>query len=117
MSAFDRSAAGRDRTAGELLNIEQIKTDRRADDVGDAVERSHFVEMNLFDWMTVHRSLGGGEAAKDGQRQFTLFIGQFAAIDDGFDIGQIAMRFLIGRLDVDVGGEEAVCVSPSRFRV
>ena len=66
---------------GELVNrldAEQVQPDRRADDVGDAVERADLVEVDAFQRHPVDRRLGDRDLAEDGRGQFALLRREFA---------------------------------------
>ena len=117
VGAFDRAAAGWDRAAGESVHAEQIERDGRPDDVGDAVERPDFVEVNLLYRMPMHRPLGDREPAENCQRQIALLVGQLSLIDDGFYVGQIAVRFFIGSFDIHISGDEAVALDLLDFQL
>ena len=49
MSGLDRPAAQIQRRAVDLFDAEQPEPDAGADDVGNRIERSDFVEVNLLD--------------------------------------------------------------------
>ncbi len=92
-----------------MVGPEQIERHGHAGDVGDAVEGSHFVKMDLIDRHSVGRRFGLGESAEDAQRQLARPVAESAAGQDFFDVRQVSIHRLFGRVDAHLrGGEPAL---------
>src|SRR5262249_6447535 len=104
---LDLAGPGRHRSAPESIDAKHIERDRGADDVGDAVERPDLMEVHLLDRMPMYGRLGPGEPAKDVERSLTLLLTQLARVDDRLDLRQVAVFFLIRRLDAHLRRREA----------
>ena len=82
------------------------RRDGRAGDVGDAVERPDFVEVNFFQRHAVRGGLRLGQTAEDAQGQVALRGRQLTPAEDFFHVGQMAMGMFLGRFDGNLGGRE-----------
>ena len=60
---LDRALPGRHRRGHDALDAQQVPADRRADDVGDRIDRADLVEVDLLDRRAVDLGLGLGQAA------------------------------------------------------
>ncbi len=62
---FDRAAARRNRRADNPLDAEQVPADRRADDIGNRIDRADFVEMHFADRRAVNLGLRFAQPGED----------------------------------------------------
>lgn len=69
-----------------LLDPERLDTDTGADDIGDGIERAHFVEMDVLDGLPVNLALGLGDAMEDRQRVLFHEGREFAVLDQLADL-------------------------------
>ena len=69
---LDEAGAGGHRRAHDRFDAQQVPADRRADDVGDRIDRADFVEVDLLDRRAVDLGLGLGQPAKDPLGQVFL---------------------------------------------
>ena len=76
---------------------QQFQRDGRADDVHDGIHRADFVKMNLVRRQAVNFSLRLGDALKDGDGFLLHPGGKFAARDELFDFGEIALLVVVMR--------------------
>jgi hypothetical protein len=77
-----------------------------ADDVDDGVEGADFVEVDLVAGGVVDLGFGIGEAGEGGDGGFFDGVGEGGVLDDGGDVGEVAMGIGLGGLDVGEGGAE-----------
>ena len=70
----------------DLLDPERLDTDAGADDIGDGVERPHFVEMDVLDRLPVNLALGLGDTMEDRQRVLLHEGGELAVLDQLTDL-------------------------------
>lgn len=108
VSDLDAATPRWNRTRDDFINAEQIKSDRRADDVYDRVNRSDFVEMNLVDCRAMHAGLCLGNVLEDFESKLLLRLSQlFGTVDQLGDVGEVPVSVLFGVLDFDLQCSEA----------
>jgi hypothetical protein len=61
---LNHAAADVKRRTSEALNAEQFKTDARADNIYDRVNRADFVKVYALDWFVMNMRFGFGEPRK-----------------------------------------------------
>ncbi len=64
-----------------LIDVEQIERDAGADDIGDGIDRAHFVKMNFFDRDPVNLRLGLAQTSKHGRGVLFCPIWNRCAVD------------------------------------
>ena len=87
VGTFHHAVAGRNRPAREMLDSEEIETNRGAGNVGDTVQCPHFMEMDLFNGNSVCRCFRLGQALKNAHGQIPLRLRQAATGEDLLDFG------------------------------
>lgn len=67
MGAIDPAASFMHRRDIDLLNTERLEARACADDIGDRIQRSNFVEMNVINRHSVDFPFGFRDPVKDAQ--------------------------------------------------
>jgi hypothetical protein len=80
-----------------------MKSDRSTDDIGDRVDRTDFVKVDLLDRRVVHLGFGFADQPEDsfGHRFASGAISE-PLVDHRFDVVQVAVSVLGGMVDLDV---------------
>ena len=108
VSDLDASASRRHRTRNDFIDAEQVKSDRRSNDVHDRVDRADFVEMNLVERRAMHAGFGLGDVLEDFQSELLLRLGQFfGSLDQLDDVGEVPVSVLFWVFDFDLQRSEA----------
>ena len=102
MGDLDEPRSGGNRRALDPFDAEQVPGDGRPDDIGDRIDRAHFVEMDLLHRCPVDLCLGGPQAAKDRQGRLALPRRQHAPLDHRLDVVQMPMSMLWLVLDAEL---------------
>ena len=103
MGDFDASATCRNSTAIQFLDIQQIKSNGRSDDIHNRINRSDFMKMNLIDGRTMNLGFGLRHRVKDPQSQIALIIVQsFGSVNNLSNVTQMSMCMLLGVLNTEM---------------
>ena len=116
MFALHRAAAHGKLRAHHLIDLQALERQAGAEDVDDRINRSNFVEVDLVGRFTVHLTLGVGQPAEDPPRHTDGVRRRTGSFQNFFDICEIAMARMLGRVEADVepaGGKPLRAVSPA----
>jgi len=94
VSAFHGAVSVMKPAAVNFFHAERLQADAGEDDVGNAVERADFVEVDGFRVLAVNLAFGDGDAVEDGDRVFLDEPGELAAFDERADLG-VSAAFLV----------------------
>ena len=70
----------------EAIDLQSVKTDCRADNVDDRIERTDLVKVNVIDGLIVYAGFCFGKTRENLHRTLFHRVGQSGAFDDLFDI-------------------------------
>ncbi len=74
-----------------------LEPEHRADNVDNRIERTDFVQVDLFDGHLMDRGFGLGQALKEGFRPIAAGKRESGAIDQREDLRQAAVRMFVTR--------------------
>jgi len=81
-----------ERRRHDTLHAEQIETDGGANDVDNRIGRAHFMEMDLFNRLSMDLCFGLTEPNEDSSSNVFLPLVEAASVDHCQDLVQMAMR-------------------------
>ena len=84
--------------------------DASADDIADGINRADFMEVDFFNGHIMRFRFGFGQTLKDGEGVGFGSGRQFPALDDLFDVRQVAVLLLLGEIDAKFGGGHALAL-------
>jgi hypothetical protein len=104
---IDRAATNMKRRRCEALNTQQLKTDCRANDVDNRIERAHLVKVDVFNWFVVHAGFSFRQSREYFRRAILHRVRQSGVVNDLENIGKVTMRMFVLSLHTSVGCADA----------
>jgi hypothetical protein len=95
MRAFHGAVSVVQAAAKDFLHTERFNSHASQDDVGDAIERADFVEMDCLGCLTVDFAFGHGDAVKDRDGPLFHEVGEFTAFDHRANLGVGATLLMV----------------------
>jgi hypothetical protein len=104
---FDCAAADVDAGTMNFANVQRIERDASANDVADGIHGAYFVKVDFFNGHVVSVGFGFAETLKDRESVGLRPGGKMAGLDDFFNLRQMTVLFLFGKIDAKFGGGDA----------
>ena len=117
VGAFDPAHAGGDGAGLDAGDVEQDDAGGGGDDIDDGVESADLVKVDLGDLDAVNAGLSLGQLLEDAAGQVGLRGGEGRAVDDGFDVVEVAVGVLGLGDDLGVGGAKATAFDGLKFEL
>ena len=86
----------------DCLRAEQIESEAGADDIGDGIDRAHFVEVHLFDRYAVDPGFGLAQPLKTASAFSLVRSGRLAPSIIARDVRKMAMLVSFDTFDVEL---------------
>ena len=91
----------------EAFDPKQLKTDRRADNIDDCVQRANFMEVHVLNRFVVYSGFSLGQTRKDLRGSILHGLTQTRVVNDLQNVAQVTMRMFVLSVYASVRGTNA----------